>query len=84
MTTHIREARLRPEHAHRYPGLPPNTWMPAAEIGARLLMQHLQAPEPPPLGNRLLDEADFEFRGGRVRGPATTFRTRYGERPHQH
>lgn len=80
MTDEIREARLRPEAADRYPGLPSDRWLPATEIGARLLMQHLNTAEPPRLGNRLLDEAHFEFRGGTTRGPATTFRTRHGER----
>ena len=77
----MREARLRPEYADFYPGVPPGIWLPAADLGATLLMQHLRAPAPPELGNRLLDESHFEFRGGASRGPGTADRTRYGEDP---
>ena len=52
-----REARLRPEFAHVYPGVPAGVWMPAADMGAALLMAHLQLSVLPRLGNRLLDEA---------------------------
>jgi hypothetical protein len=66
MTLH-REARLRPEHSARYPGVPAGVWMPAADIGAALLFNHLHSPAPPQLGSRLLDEGHFEFRGGAPR-----------------
>ena len=75
----MREARLKPEAAQHYPGSPAGIWMPAAELGARLLVQHLAAAEPVKLGSRLLNESHFEFRGGVRRGTAGTFRTRYGE-----
>jgi hypothetical protein len=75
----VREARLRPEAAALYPGIPSGVWMPAAELGARLLMQHLAAPAPANLGSRLLDENHFEFRGGVRRGAGGPFHTRYGE-----
>jgi hypothetical protein len=75
----VREARLRPASASLYPGIPAGVWIPAAELGARLLVQHLAAAEPTKLGNRLLDESHFEFRGGLPRGTSGTFRTRYGE-----
>ena len=68
MTPLPREARLRPEFAPLYPGIPVDTWLPAADLGATLLMHHLRAPAPPELGNRLLDESHFEFRGGASRG----------------
>jgi hypothetical protein len=74
-----REARLRPEYSHLYPGVPAGVWMPAADMGAALLMAHLQLSVLPRLGNRLLDEHHFEFRGGQARGPETTERTRSGE-----
>lgn len=74
-----REARLRPEYASLYPGIPVDTWLPAADLGATLLMHHLRAPAPPELGNRLLDESHFEFRGGAARGTGAAERTRYGE-----
>jgi hypothetical protein len=74
----IREARLRPEVAHLYPGIPAGIWLPASELGAKLLMLHLQAAASPNLGNRLLDDRHFEFRGGVSRGE-TILRTRHGE-----
>jgi hypothetical protein len=37
-----REARLRPEHADRYPQLEAGVWEPAAEIGAKLLLWQVQ------------------------------------------
>ena len=79
-----REARLRPEFASLYPGIPVNTWLPAADLGATLLMNHLRAPSPPELGNRLLDESHFEFRGGTPRGKGAADRTRYGENGKAH
>jgi hypothetical protein len=74
----IREARLRPEVAYLYPGIPAGVWLPASELGAKMLMLHLRAPASPNLGNRLLDDRHFEFRGGVARGE-TTLRTRWGE-----
>ena len=74
-----REARLRPEYAHFYPGVPAGVWMPAADMGAALLMAHLQLAVVPSLGNRLLDELHFEFRGGGNRGALSGERTRSGE-----
>ena len=79
MTPLPREARLRPEFATLYPGIPVDTWLPAADLGATLLMHHLRAPAPPELGNRLLDESHFEFRGGASRGKGAAERTRRGE-----
>jgi hypothetical protein len=60
----MREARLRPEFAHLYPGLTPGRWEPASRIAeaalANMLLQ--QMGEAPQQGR--LDEAHFEFRGG--------------------
>jgi hypothetical protein len=60
----MREARLRPEFAHLYPGLTPGRWEPASRIAeavlANLLLHEIGDA---PLSNRL-DEAHFEFRGG--------------------
>jgi hypothetical protein len=75
----VREARLRQEAAHLYPGIPPGIWLPASDIGAKLLMLHLSAAAAPVLGNRLLDDQHFEFRGGVARGVETPLRTRTGE-----
>lgn len=62
--TLIREARLRPEFAHLYPELPAGQWMPASQVGASILMSQLRSERAPSLGERLLDDAHFEFRGG--------------------
>jgi len=61
----MREARLRPEYAHLYPGLTPGDWQPAARIAEAVLANYLlqqiaDAPSP----DRALDETHFEFRGG--------------------
>ena len=60
----MREARLRPEFAHLYPGLTPGRWEPASRIAEAVLANLLlhQMGEAP-LQDRL-DEAHFEFRGG--------------------
>ena len=61
----MREARLRPEFGHLYPGLTPGRWEPASRIAEAVLANVLlhQMGEAP-LPDRLLDEAHFEFRGG--------------------
>ncbi|MBA3659288.1 MAG: hypothetical protein H0W67_06795 [Gemmatimonadales bacterium] len=66
----IREARLRLEFAKLYPGLQADLWQPASQIGRQLLLYHLVTPTQP-LGERVMDEAHFEFRGGGRREPAT-------------
>ncbi len=61
----MREARLRPEFVHLYPGLTPGQWEPASRIAeavlANLMLEQLgEAPS----SDRLLPEQHFEFRGG--------------------
>jgi hypothetical protein len=60
----MREARLRPEFAHLYPGLTPGRWEPASRIAEAVLANDLlhEMGEAPLPGR--LDEAHFEFRGG--------------------
>jgi hypothetical protein len=60
----MREARLRPEFAHLYPGLTPGRWEPASRIAEAVLANVLlhEMAEAPFAGR--LDEAHFEFRGG--------------------
>jgi hypothetical protein len=61
----MREARLRPEFAHLYPGLTPGRWEPASRIAEAVLANVLlHEMGEAPLPDRLLDEAHFEFRGG--------------------
>ncbi len=61
----MREARLRPEFAHLYPGLSSGQWESAARVAeavlANLMLQELA--ESPP-DERVLPEQHFEFRGG--------------------
>jgi hypothetical protein len=60
----MREARLRPEFAHLYPGLTPGRWEPASRIAEAVLANVLlHQMGDAPLPDRLLDEAHFEFRG---------------------
>ena len=60
----MREARLRPEFAHLYPGLTPGRWEPASRIAEAVLANVLlsQMGEAPQQAR--LAEAHFEFRGG--------------------
>lgn len=80
MSTRIREARLRAAYADLYPGVQPDVWQSAAQIGRQLLIYHLVTPDQP-LGERLMDDAHFEFRGGVRREPAAAgARTRATDR----
>jgi hypothetical protein len=61
----VREARLRPEFADRYPGVEPNVWFTAATLAEHLLARMLREGKAD-LARipRLLDPEHFEFRGG--------------------
>ena len=60
----MREARLRPEFAHLYPGLTPGEWSPAARIAEAVLANlMLQEMAEAPAAERVLPEEHFEFRG---------------------
>ena len=59
-----REARLRPEHAHRYPGLHAEDWVSAATLADRVLAGALLRGRDTSLWVRLLRDEHFEFRGG--------------------
>ncbi len=77
--TLIREARLRPEFAHLYPELAAGQWLSASVVGATILMSQLRSSRPPSLGDRLLPDEHFEFRGGPAREFERALRTRFGE-----
>jgi hypothetical protein len=63
-----REARLRPEFGHQYPGLRPGQWESAATLADRMLAWALlRGPGAMTLRRRPLSEEHFEFRGGGVR-----------------
>lgn len=60
----IRQAMLKPEFAHLYPGIAANEWLPAAVLTDQVLALRLRARERVPLTrDRALDERHFEFRG---------------------
>ena len=63
-----REARVRPEHAHRYPGIRPERWESAATVADRVLAGWLLRGNDIAIRGRVLLEAHFEFRGGSERG----------------
>ncbi|HEV2085966.1 MAG TPA: hypothetical protein VGR09_12890 [Gemmatimonadales bacterium] len=61
-----REARLKSEFAHLYPGLKPRTWYNAAWLSAR---QFARVPCDGRATSiaKMLNDSHFEFRGGRPR-----------------
>jgi len=61
----VREARLRPAHADRYPGIEPDVWFIAATLAEHLELRRARAGEAePPSDPRTLPGEHFEFRGG--------------------
>jgi hypothetical protein len=75
-----REARLQPEHALFYPGVPVGEWMSAAVLADRILAGRLLRGACSALQGRVLMEEHFEFRGGDTgrRGEREGFRSRRG------
>ncbi|MFL5494432.1 MAG: hypothetical protein ACJ8DC_08625 [Gemmatimonadales bacterium] len=62
-----REARLRVEHAHLYPGVEPGVWESAAVLGEKVLACRLLLPSSGfILSDRALNAGHFEFRGGSI------------------
>ena len=60
-----RQARLKPEFAHFYPGVEPDTWHPAAALADRVLGCRLLLPSGGfVLRERAMSGGHFEFRGG--------------------
>jgi hypothetical protein len=60
----IRQALLKPEFAHLYPGIAANEWLPAAVVTDQVLSLKLRGKERVPLTrDRALDDRHFEFRG---------------------
>jgi hypothetical protein len=60
----VRQALLKSGSAHRYPGIPPGEWQPAAVMADMVLALRTSkgegASQP---RDRVLDERHFEFRG---------------------
>lgn len=60
-----REARLKPEHAHLYPGVEPSRWECARVLSDKVLACRLLLPSGGfVLNERALHAEHFEFRGG--------------------
>jgi len=78
ITAAVRQAKLRPECADRYPTLPARMWTSAALL-AELVASYQGAPRRPEKARkgRALPETDFEFRGGSPAGWAV-------DHPHPH
>jgi hypothetical protein len=60
-----RQARLKPEFAHYYPGVEPDTWHGAAALANKVLACRLLLPSGGfGLSERAMSGGHFEFRGG--------------------
>jgi hypothetical protein len=57
-----RQARLKPQFAHLYPGIGAGGWMPAWLLAEELIALAERRGLPP--GGRVCDPAHCEFRGG--------------------
>jgi hypothetical protein len=82
VTATVRQAKLRPECAERYPTLPARMWTSATWLAQLVASYRGALPELPRQNDneRTLTESDFEFRGGFCRSPRGLFpRTRIGE-----
>lgn len=71
----VREARLRPEFADRYPGMRADLWYLAATVASAVRHDAID----PPATSRPLPEAHFEFRGRAPERPHNA-RTRSSDR----
>ena len=80
MANGLREARLRKEYVGLYPGLSPDTWLPAANVAEHIV--DLVRRERGTLGlrGRVIAEDHFDFRGGAPRGDAEARRERREDR----
>jgi len=63
----VREARLRPEWVHLYPGLEANGWVVAAQLVPLVLRHRLHQQHTWEFTRRILVDDHFEFRGGHKR-----------------
>jgi hypothetical protein len=84
ITATVRQAKLKPECADRYPTLPARMWTPAAGLTDLVASsRRARCSRPGKPEERTLSEADFEFRGGFPRHLGGWFaRTRTGELRH--
>lgn len=85
MTPALRQARLRPEFAHLYPGVSAGIWEVAANVAERLQTRVEWTHDRPREQGRLMDESHFEFRGGaRLSRPGSGRRSRWNDPPTTH
>jgi len=68
----VREARLRPQWAHLYPGLEADVWVVAAQLVPLVLRHRLHDQPTWEFTRRILVDEHFEFRGGRKRDDSWT------------
>ena len=71
----IREVRLKEEFAAEYPGIPPEVWIPAAELAHKLVERHRSGRKAGRF-TRTFDPTHFEFRGGGTAESRNGARTR--------
>jgi hypothetical protein len=68
VTANLRKTCLKPEYASLYPEVPPNIWLGAAGVAARVAARlRGSADSSDRLPKRVLPDEHFEFRGGRRR-----------------
>jgi hypothetical protein len=74
----VREARLHPDFAQLYPGIPAGEWLCAAVLADRVLVGRLLRGASSAIMGRVLPEEHFEFRGGETgsRGERDGYRSR--------
>ena len=77
----VREARLKEEFAAEYPGIPPEVWLPVAELAQKLVERH-QSGRKAGRFTRTFDPTHFEFRGGATERRSRGSRTRNTDRKH--
>ena len=76
-----REARLKPEHAHLYPGIEPGRWEGARILSDKVLACRLLQPSGGfVLNERALHPEHFEFRYGGLPEAETELRRRSADR----
>lgn len=82
MTPALRQARLRPQFARLYPGIPAGVWEVAANVAERLQRRQEWTGSQPGTGVRPLSDEHFEFRGGtRMGPPRADRRSRWSDLP---
>jgi hypothetical protein len=82
VTATVRQAKLKPECADRYPMLPARMWTPAVCLTELVASYRRAWPQRPENKGRTLSETDFEFRGGFPRRLGGVVRAHANRRAH--